>query len=151
MMRFALPSFLCRRPGILLAALVLATAALPAAAQQAPAIGLELNRLEPQQNGCRAWLMLRNPGETALETLRLDLVLFGRDGVVNRRLAVEAGPLPAAKTMARVFDVPGLACDGIGALLLNDLLACGSDPAMRAGCVERIATTSRVADVTFNK
>jgi len=138
-----------------LRAMVLLPLAAAAPAQQAqaaePPIGIELNRLESLPQGCRAWLMLRNPGAEALDPFRLDLVLFGRDGVVARRLAVDVGPLPGAKTMAKVFDVAGLGCDRIGAMLLNDLLACGPDATARAACLARLGTSSRVPEVSFDK
>ncbi|UFN48673.1 Tat pathway signal protein [Roseomonas sp. OT10] len=119
-------------------------------------IGLELNRLEPQPSlgaggGCRAWLLLRNPGEEAVDPLRLDLLIFGKDGVIARRLALDVGPLPASKTLARIFDLSALPCDQIGSLLLNDLLACGPAPEGRTACLPRINTSSRVAGVGFDK
>ncbi|MFT8245631.1 Tat pathway signal protein [Roseomonas sp. BN140053] len=149
----------------ILGLLVALPLAAPAAAQQAPTapmaspaappIGLELNRLEPRPDlsppGCRAWLLLRNPGEAALDPLRLDLLLFGKDGVIGRRLALDLGPLPGAKTMARIFDLPGLPCDGIGSVLLNDLMACGPTPEGRSACLPRLVTTSRVEGVPFDK
>ncbi|MCI0753374.1 Tat pathway signal protein [Teichococcus vastitatis] len=122
-----------------------------ARAQTATPIGLELNRLEARQEGCRVWLVLRNPGEEAVDPLRLDLLVFGKDGVVSRRLALDVGPLPAEKTMARIFDLNGQNCDGIGTVLLNDLLACGASAEARAGCLSRITLGSRVEGVPFEK
>lgn len=124
------------------AAMLLAGAA---AAQPVPA-SIELNRLEPRGESCRVWLLLRNPGETAHDRLRLDLLLFGRDGVIARRLVVDAGKLPAGKTMARIFDTAGLGCAAIGGVLLNDIPACATEP-----CLDRFATASRVPGVAFDR
>jgi hypothetical protein len=69
----------------LLAVLALpAPAAAQAAAAQSPAprATIELNKLEARAEGCSVWLLLRNPTQAAHERLRLDLLLFGRDGVV---------------------------------------------------------------------
>lgn len=150
------------RTAALAAPLILASlglAAPPAAAQQAspPAeapspLRIELNRLEPQGNGCRVWLVLNNPGAEAVDPLRLDLVLFGQDGVIARRVAVDAGPLPADKTSVRIFDLSGLPCENVGALLLNDLLACGgTDAAARGACLSRLSVSSRADGVAFDK
>ncbi|MFC4166240.1 Tat pathway signal protein [Teichococcus aestuarii] len=149
--------------GLATAALLAAPLASPAAAQGAavpgatPAaerIGLELNRLEPRQNaganGCRVWLVLRNPGAEPVDPLRLDLLIFGKDGVVAQRLSLDVGPLPREKTMARVFDLSTQPCDGIGAFLLNDLLACGAAETA-AACLPRLALSSRVDGVSFEK
>jgi hypothetical protein len=127
------------------------TGAAMAQPQQA-SLRIELNRLEAQQQGCRVWLVVGNSSSDALDSFRLDLVLFGRDGVVARRVAVEAGPLPAEKTSVRLFDLAGLPCDGVGMVLLNDLLACnGTEAPARASCLGRLAVASRVPDVRFEK
>ncbi len=135
----------------LLPALLLLTAPLAAAAQDSPGVSLELNRLEAQGSGCRVWMVARNPAPEAIDPLRLDLILFGRDGVIARRLALDVGPLPARKTQARIFDLAGQSCDGLGALLLNDVLACGPDAQTRAACLGRLTLSSRVAGVTFDQ
>ena len=77
--------------------------------------------------------------------------LTPQDGVIARRLALDVGPLPASKTLARIFDLSGLPCDGITGVLLNDLLACGPEPEGRSACLPRIATSSRVQGVSFDK
>ncbi|MCR0983738.1 Tat pathway signal protein [Roseomonas populi] len=123
----------------------------PALAQQAPAgqVSVELNRLEARTEGCRVWMLARNPG-AAVDPLRLDLVVFGKDQVVARRLALDLGPLPAEKTMARIFDLAGTPCDNVGYILLNDVLACGPDAAP-AACLGRLAVSSRVQGVALEK
>lgn len=137
-------------PTVLLAAAALAAAtplSRPALSQPAP-VTLELNRLEAQSQGCRVWMLARNPG-APVDPLRLDLVVFGRDGVVSRRLALDLGPLPAEKTMARIFDLAGTPCDGVGHLLLNDVLACGPDAP--AACLSRLTVSSRAQGVALEK
>src|SRR3546814_3969131 len=79
----------------------------PALAQAAggETVSIELNKLEPQESACRAYLVVKNTGEQAFDSLKLDLVMFDRGGVVAKRLAVQAGPLPVGKTSLKVFDV----------------------------------------------
>lgn len=148
---------LCRILLALSAALPLAVAR---AQPSSDKIGLELNKLEPLpaaaggSAGCRAWLVASNPAGEPLEGLQLDLVLFGTDGVIARRLVVEAGALARGRTSVRPFDMPGQACDGIGRVLVNDVLACrgsGGAALERAACLERIAPTSRVATSPLSK
>lgn len=130
-----------------LAALVTASAAAavePPAAT--PPVEIELNTLQPAAAGCQAYLVLRNPGAVAHDSLRLDVVLFDPAGLILRRLAVEAGPLPADKTMVKAFVAEGLACDDVGALLLNDVLSCSGD----APCLEAVRVTGR-APLLFTK
>ncbi len=135
----------------LLSALFLLSTALPAVAQDAPQIGIELNRLEAQGANCRVWMVARNPGADAVDPLRLDLILFGKDGVIARRLALDIGPLPARKTQARIFDLAGQSCDGLGSVLLNDVIACGPTAETKAACLPRLALSSRASGVSFDQ
>lgn len=114
---------------------------------------LELNKLEPLsqgQAGCRVYFVVTNPEAETVEQLRLDLILFGTDGVILRRIALDLGPLTAKKTGVRLFDLQGLACDSIGRVLINDVLAChaGEKPGAnadqeRAACLDRLTLSSR--------
>lgn len=122
-----------------LIAAALVVAGVAAAARAEPATEIELNRLEAHEGGCQASLVARNPGAVAHDSLRLDVVLFDRDGVILKRLAVEAGPLPAAKTMVKGFIAEGVRCEDIGSALLNDVLSCGG----AAPCLDAVAVSAR--------
>lgn len=113
-------------------------------------IAIELNKLEPQGAACRAYLVVKNEGEQAYESLRLDLVMFDKGGVVAKRLAVQAAPLPVGKTSLKVFDITDHACEDIGSILLNDVLECTPDAASAGGCLARIAVSAR-GEVKFLK
>ena len=157
------------------AALALAACAggAPARAAETP-LPIELNKLEPlpaaatTPAGCRVYFVVNNNDADALTQLRLDLILFATDGVIARRVALDLGPLPGKKTGVRLFDLTGQACDGIGRVLINDVLACQSaaaapTPAPAApapattssggatGCLDRLTPNSRIASVTFGK
>ena len=110
---------------------------------------IELNRLESIDNGCRAYLVFRNPGEHNYASLKLDLVMFDVGGIISQRMVVEAAPLRPNKTTVKVFDLTGLKCDAVGRMLLNDVLSCTSDAKGEAGdCFDRIGLSSR-AGVDF--
>lgn len=141
--------------GLVLLALAAARPAMaadPAPPSPAP-ISLELNKLEPipaaapgQAPGCRAYLVASNPeaGE-AVDGMRLDLVLFGTDGVIARRVALDLGPLPPGRTQVRPFDLRDQGCDGIGQVLVNDVLMCRVAGAERTDCLARLHMSSRAA------
>jgi hypothetical protein len=124
----------------------------PAFAEAPPApapIPLELNKLEPLTTGgpgCRAYFVVSNPDTTPIEQLRIDLILFGTDGVIARRLAFDLGPLGPKKMSVRLFDVAGLPCEGIGRMLVNDVLLCKAvEDTDHQACLDRLAVTSRTA------
>lgn len=136
-----------------LSALFLCAAVLPAAAQTqaaaAPAaptgdkVSLELNTLEPRGESCAVNMVFGN-GEAAYQSFKLDLVFFGTDGAIRKRLAVEAAPLRARKTSVKAFEVSGLACDAIGSVLVNDVLDCRTEAGTAADCIDRVETRSRL-------
>jgi len=140
-----------RGPAALALAAALALPAPAAGAEGAPAaVAVELNKLEPNGEDCRAYLVVKNADDAAFDSLKLDLVMFDKAGVVAKRLAVQAAPLPAGKTSLKVFDIAGHDCAGIGSILLNDVLACEPAPQDGAGCLARIEASAR-GDVPFIK
>jgi hypothetical protein len=112
---------------------------------ETPQVRLELNKLEDLKDGCRVYLVFENATPVSYEGYKLDFVMFGRDGVIARRLAVEASPLKAQKTTVKLFDVGGLACADLGAILVNDVLACQANGQERSDCISSLATASRTA------
>lgn len=137
----------------------------PAWADAAAPIPVELNKLEPLPapaaapgNGaapsasCRAYIVVTNPDPTPITQLRLDLMLFGKDGVILRRIALDLGPLAPHKTAVRLFDLQGQPCAQIGRVLVNDVLACQTGqhdnaPAeeQRQACLDRLQVSSRAS------
>lgn len=106
-------------------------------------IALELNKLESAGEACRSYVVLQNRSGTAFQTLKLDLVMFDKEGVVAKRLALETAPLPADKTSLKVFDIGGMSCEQVGRILLNDVLDCtGSDGAVE-NCLGLIDVSAR--------
>ena len=104
---------------------------------------IELNRLEERDDGCRVHLVLENTSPHAYSSYRLDLVIFAVDGVIARRVALEAAPLRANKTVVKEFELEGLACSRVGRLLLNDVSACASDTGEAHDCVAATRVSSR--------
>ena len=136
--------------GMILASLLLAGGAGPGSAAEG-GVGIELNKLEAADDACRIYTVFENRGATSYDSFKIDLVLFGTDGVIARRLAVQAGPLRPSKTSVKLFDIPGLTCDRIGSVLLNDVMECQSGGTAQPDCISATEVTSRAADVKMMK
>jgi hypothetical protein len=130
--------------------LTLGQVLLAGVAGSAPAepIRVELNAMENAEGRCRVSFVIENKGEAAVETLRLDLALFNRGGIVQRRVATDMGPVRAAKTIVKTFTLEG-GCDEIGSVLVNEVAAC--TPAEPNVCLDRLALSSRIEKVRFYK
>jgi len=129
---------------IVIAATLIAAPAICAADD---AINVELNVLESAQNRCRFAFVVENKGNSPLETLKLDLAVFDRDGVVRRRLVTDLGPVRKQKTIVKSFELEG-ECQ-VGAILVNDVAACS--PGDAAACLERLTLSSRVTGIRMYK
>ena len=128
----------------------MAGTALPAAGAEAGGLGVELNKLETYDKGCRAYVVINNAGDTAYQAVKLDLVLFQPDGVIARRFAVDLAPLKATKKSVKLFDIDGLACDKISSVLVNDVMECKADAGPVVDCLAKM-TLSSVAGAPLTK
>jgi len=111
-------------------------------ADPANQITLELNKLEPQDKSCRAYLVVGNDGQTVYQTFKLDLVMFQPDGVIGKRFALDLAPIRAGKKTVKLFDLDGVACDKVGSLLVNDIMECKVDNNAADDCLSRLALSS---------
>ena len=132
---------------LLATAALLLLAAAPSLAQEAQAqqdntISLELNKLEPSDKGCRAYVVVSNPSATSYDAFKLDLVMFQTDGIIGRRFAVDLAPLRPSKRTVKLFELDGTSCDGIGSFLVNDVMECRSDAGPVADCLARMKVNS---------
>ncbi|WP_246686491.1 MULTISPECIES: Tat pathway signal protein [unclassified Methylobacterium] len=136
---------------VLAASLVVsATAQDAGSADKAAPIKLQLNRLEPADDSCRATIVVDNSRGTALKSYKLDLFAFDTDGIAQKRVAAELGPIPARKTTVKIFNFPGIACPKLSRVLLSDVLACEGGDVTRESCLERTETETK-ANVPFDR
>jgi hypothetical protein len=115
---------------------------LNAAEAEQGSITIELNKLEPQGQGCRAYFVVGNKSSTTYQALKLDLVLFRPDGVIGRRFAVDLAPLRADKRTVKLFDIDGTACDQVGSFLINDVMECKAESGTVPDCLKDISASS---------
>lgn len=150
--RLALDAAACLALSLVFVVSLLASAL----AQDAPApdrgapIRLQLNRMEAAGDACRATIVVDNGRGAALRSYKVDLFAFDTDGIAQKRVTVELGPIPARKTTVKIFDFPGIACAKVGRVLLNDVLACEGGEGGRETCLERTETETK-ASVTFDR
>jgi hypothetical protein len=134
-----------RRPKRVAHALFVAVAAMmisPGSAFAADDLRLELNKLEPANTACQAYFVLEEKAGKPLQSLKTDLIIFGKDGGIAKRLIAEMGPIRSKKTSVKIFaiDVP---CAEISGVLLNDVASCAPEATPEA-CLDRLAVSSRL-------
>jgi hypothetical protein len=132
------------RRGLLLAVIVLGASR----AWAAESIRVEINAAEIVGGKCHLSFLVENPSSIAIETLKLDLAIFGNDGVIRKRLLVELAPVRPQKTVIRRFEFEG-DCSGIASILVNDVTDCA--PAALGDCLDRLNLSSRVTNLRLFK
>lgn len=116
----------------------------------AASVHIELNKLDPVEKGCRAYLVVNNATDTSYPSYKIDLVLFQTDGVIGKRFSLELGPLHAKKKSVKLFDIDAISCDKIGSLLINDVLECKAASGPAENCLHNL-TTSTLTKVELSK
>jgi hypothetical protein len=109
---------------------------------------IDLNTVEASENRCRMNFVVENKGDAGLESLKLDLVVFGLDGGITRRLITEMGPIRPMKTSVRAWLVDS-ECKAISSILVNDVTACL--PGNPSACLDALGLSSRVKEIRFYK
>ena len=108
-------------------------------------ISVELNKLEPIDSGCRIYFVVNNENDAEFDALKLDLVIFTTDGIVDQRFFVELAPLRKQKRIVKLFELGKVKCDDIGSFLVNDVVECRSGTEAVDNCLARLDVTSRAS------
>lgn len=116
--------------------------------QATGALNLELNGLEPTDGGCRFTFVVENALEANLSRAAFELVLFDKNGLVDRLTIVDFLDLPAGKTKVRQFDFNGTDCAEVGRVLVNDATECAGEGIAPEACIRKLST-STTAEIEF--
>ena len=120
---------------------------LSAAAHAEQNVRVELNTMESTENQCRMTFVVENKS-AALDSLKLDLVVFNTESIVYRRLITEMGPVRSGRTIVKTYAID-TKCAQVGAVLVNDIAAC--TPGDTNACLDGLSLSSRVKDVRLYK
>ncbi|WP_119256875.1 hypothetical protein [Shinella zoogloeoides] len=132
---------------LLLSSMLAAAAVSGAAAQEAAPKGLdvELNALAASQKGCLFTFVAANGFQQNVSKVSFEFVIFNDKGTVERLALLDFRDLPAGKSKVRQFDVPGIKCEGVKNLLINDAPVCEGEGLDKARCMDGIVTRSKVS------
>ena len=120
------------------------------AQQEQNTITFELNKLEPSEKGCRAYIVVSNTSSTAYDAFKLDLVMFKTDGIIGRRFALNLAPIRPSKRSVKLFDLDDTKCEDIGSFLVNDVMECRAGDKADQDCLA-LLTVSSLTKVGISK
>lgn len=131
---------------LLLSAMLSAVAVTGAAAQEAAAakgLEVELNGLAGSQKGCVFTFVAVNGLAQDISKVSFEFVIFNEKGTVERLALLDFRDLPAGKSKVRQFDVPGIKCETVKNLLINDAPVCEGEGIEKSRCIDGIVTRSK--------
>ena len=108
-------------------------------------LSVELNKLEPIENGCRTFFLFRNRMENVMQGFEMSIAILDRDGIIDRLLTIDAAPLPAGRTTLKLFEIPEIGCERIGAILLHEITTCELEGGGEADCFDFIELKSKAS------
>lgn len=114
-----------------------------AAAEDDAGIAIELNNLQQAESACRLSLVFTNGLPVGIDALELETVLFDTEGRAGRFLVLKSQPLIPGKVRVHRYDLDDTPCESIGAILVNDVVACDGEGLTPPACVSRLRLTSR--------
>ena len=134
------------------AAVLMATAAggTAGAEDREERIGIELNKLETTDEGCRSLFIFENTTDHALDRFQVDLILFDPKGVFTRQVLLDMAPLHADKKTVASFLLGQQSCTDIGSILVNDIPTCQNGTGGSLDCVALLEVSSK-SDVPLEK
>ena len=115
-----------------------------------PSLALELNAVAEQDSGCRITFVATNRLSADLSALVVEAVIFTPDGLVDRLALLDFQTLPQTRPRVRQFDLPGLACDRIGQVLINAVGTCTGAGLAPAACADAMTVSSRIETITIS-
>lgn len=116
-------------------------------------LSLELNKAADTESGCLLTFVGVNRTGLSLASVAYELVLFDKDGLVERMSAFDFGGMPNGKTFVRQFELKGSKCPGLSQILVNGAARCQqADPVKGTEdtCISALAPSTRT-DIAFIK
>jgi hypothetical protein len=116
-----------------------------AAAAAAPAqkLNVELNALAPSLKGCMMTFVAENDLPAAINKISFELAFFNEKNTVDRVTVLDFRDLPIGKKRVRQFDMPGVKCESVSRIIINDTPIC--DGPATGECKKGLETRSQIS------
>lgn len=109
-----------------------------------PQLFLELNTVQNVDGACRLTFLAQNDTGTEIDQAVFETVIFDTSGGVVSLSLFDFRDLPAARARVRQFDLPGMACDSVGRVLINGANTCVVAGANSGVCQDALSLDSRL-------
>jgi hypothetical protein len=128
---------------VLVAALCWLGGSPPGWSADPPSLGIELNKVENTEQGCRSIFLFNNETGHDLNRFRMDLILFDPKGIYAKQLMLDMAPLYENKRTVATFLLDDVPCEQIGSILVNGVPLCEDGAGTAVDCVSLLEVKSR--------
>ncbi|QBF30455.1 hypothetical protein [Thalassococcus sp. S3] len=115
----------------------------PALADEAPHLSIELNTTDSVEAGCRLTFVVEHNLASDLSDLVFETVLFDASGQVDRLTLFDFGSVPPNRPRVRQFEMADLACTDLSRVLFNGVNACSGEGIDAEMCNDLLKVRSR--------
>ncbi len=127
----------------IIASLSFATGAVAQDKAQSAAVSIELNAVKSKEDVCTLSFLVMNGHASQINKAVYETVLFDSAGQVDRLTLFDFGTLPPNRPRVRQFSVPGIACDGLGKVLINGAHTCDAPDLADTACETGLILNTR--------
>jgi hypothetical protein len=106
-------------------------------------LNVELNSLTPSQKGCMMTFVAENGLSTDISKISFELAFFNEKNAVDRVTVLDFRDLPEGKKRVRQFDMPGVKCESVSRIIINDTPVCDGPAA--GECKKALETKSQIS------
>ena len=107
------------------------------------AVLIELNATKANEGSCTLTFLVINGHQSQIDKAVYETVLFDSQGQVDRLTLFDFGTLPPGRPRVRQFTVPGMACDGLGQVLINGAHTCEAADLPESACATDLKRDTR--------
>lgn len=120
--------------------------AVPAQSEEnvSPNLFLELNTVQHVDGACRLTFLAQNDTGAEIDQAVFETVIFDSSGGVLSLSLFDFRELPAGRARVRQFDLPGMACESVGRVLINGANTCLVGGADSGICQDALSLESRL-------
>ena len=126
-----------------LAGLFLASGAVAQDSATGDAVSIELNAVKSNEGSCTLTFLAMNGHAGQIDKVVYETVLFDTGGQVDRLTLFDFGTLPSGRPRVRQFSVTGIACDGLGQILINGAHTCEAPDLDDTACEDGLILKTR--------
>lgn len=128
-----------------LATLAQETPAPVAPSEPSGPLAFQLNKAETREGSCQLTFVVQNDTGTVIQKSIYNIAIVDADGAVSQLVNIEFRPLPVGRPKVQGFGIPGVPCENISAISINEFNECTTDTGDASTlCEDAITQSSRI-------